>query len=162
MKKYLAYFFMSIFSASLIVVLSLSSCSPHPRATTNQPTTQPMVGEHPSTTQPQASTTQPQASTRQAQAQPSGSPQAATATVKIRNFKFEPANVTIVEGQTVQFINEDEEPHTATSTDGFFNSKALDTNQTWNYTATKPGAFPYICSVHPFMKGTLTVNPKKN
>lgn len=146
--KYLTYFFMSIFSAFLVIVLSLSSCSPHPQATTNQPTTQSVVGEHPPTTQ--------------AQAQPPGSHQAATATVKIRNFKFEPANVTIVEGQTVQFINEDEEPHTATSTDGLFNSKALDTNQTWNYTATKPGAFPYICSVHPFMKGTLTVNPKKN
>lgn len=155
MKKYLAYFFMSIFSAFLVVLLSLSSCSPHLQTTTNQPITQPMVGEHPPTTQPQASTSQ-------AQAQPSGSPQAATATVKIRNFKFEPANVAIVEGQTVQFINEDEEPHTATSTDGIFDSKALDTNQTFYYTATKPGSFPYICSVHPFMKGTLTVNPKKN
>ena len=152
--KYLTYFFMSIFTAFLVIVLSLSSCSPHPRATTNQPTTQPVVGEHPPTTQPQASTSQ-------AQAQPPGSPQAATATVKIRNFKFEPANVTIVEGKTVQFINEDEEPHTATSTDGIFNSKALDTNQTWNYTATKPGTFPYICSIHPFMKGTVTVKPKK-
>ena len=142
--KYLRYFFISIFSASLIVLLSLSSCSPHHQATTNQPTTQT------------------QASTRKAQAQPTGSSQAATATVKIRNFKFEPANVTIAEGETVQFINEDEEPHTATSTDGLFDTKALDTNQTWNYTATKAGAFPYICSVHPFMKGTLTVNPKKN
>lgn len=149
--KYLRYFFLSIFSGSLIVVLSLSSCSPHHQATTNQP----MVGEH----QP---TTQTQASTRQAQAQPSGSPQAATAKVKIQNFKFEPANVTIVEGQTVQFINQDEEPHTATSTDGLFDSKALDTNESWNYTATKPGTFPYICSIHPFMKGTLTVNPKKH
>ena len=153
--KYLRYFFLSIFSASLVVLLSLSSCSPHPQVTTNQPTTQPMVGEHPSTLQPQASISQ-------AQAQPSGSPQAATAKVKIQNFKFEPANVTIVEGQTVQFINEDEEPHTATSTDGLFDSKALDTNESWNYTATKPGTFPYICSIHPFMKGTLTVNPKKH
>jgi plastocyanin len=65
-------------------------------------------------------------------------------------------------GKTVQFINLDEEPHTATATEGAFDSKALDTNQTWNYTATKPGTYPYICSVHPFMKGTLTVTPKKN
>lgn len=140
--KYLAYFFMSVSTASLIVLLSLSSCSPHPWTTT----TQPVVREYTAISQAQAKTP--------------GSPQAAT--VKIRNFKFEPANVVIVEGETVQFINEDEEPHTATSTDGIFNSKALDTNQTWNYTATKPGTFPYICSIHPFMKGTLTVNPKKN
>jgi plastocyanin len=62
-------------------------------------------------------------------------------------------------GQTVQFINVDEEPHTATSVDGAFDSKALDTNQAWNYTAKKPGTYPYICAVHPFMKGTLTVTP---
>jgi plastocyanin len=94
--------------------------------------------------------------------QPQTSQQTADATVKIRNFKFEPANLAIAVGKTVQFINVDEEPHTATSTDGAFNSKALDTNQTWNYTATKPGTYPYICSVHPFMKGTLTVTHKKN
>jgi plastocyanin len=100
--------------------------------------------------------------TRQAQAQSQGEHQAATVMVTIRNFKFEPANVTLAVGETVQFTNVDEEPHTVTSTDGAFNSKALDTHQTWNYTATKPGTFPYICSIHPFMKGTLTVTPKKN
>jgi plastocyanin len=94
--------------------------------------------------------------------QPQTSQQTADATVKIRNFKFEPANLAIAVGKTVQFINVDEEPHTATATDGTFNSKALDTNQTWNYTATKPGTYPYICSVHPFMKGTLTVTQEKN
>ncbi|MEH1831844.1 MAG: cupredoxin domain-containing protein [Nostoc sp.] len=72
------------------------------------------------------------------------------------------SQLAIAVGKTVQFINVDEEPHTATATDGSFNSKALDTNQTWNYTATKPGTYPYICSVHPFMKGTLTVTNKKN
>ncbi|MBH8578164.1 cupredoxin family copper-binding protein [Nostocaceae cyanobacterium CENA369] len=127
--KYISYFFIAIASALLVILLSLSSCSPNPK-TTSQP---------------------PQ--TRQ---------QTADTTVKIRNFKFEPANLAIAVGKTVQFINVDEEPHTATAMDGTFNSKALDTNQTWNYTATKPGTYPYICSVHPFMKGTLTVTNKKN
>src|SRR5919202_5225378 len=138
--KYISYFFIAIASAFLVILLSLSSYSPHPKATTSPP----MVIEDRPKDQPQ------------------NSQQTADATVKIRNFKFEPANLAIAVGKTVQFINVDEEPHTATSTDGIFNSKALDTNQTWNYTATKPGAFPYICSVHPFMKGTLTVKPKKN
>jgi plastocyanin len=87
------------------------------------------------------------------------SPQPADFTVKIRNFKFEPENLAIAVGKTVQFVNVDEEPHTATATDGTFNSKALDTDQTWNYTVTKVGTYPYLCSVHPFMKGTLTVTP---
>lgn len=149
--KCLTYFFMASVSTFLTILLSLSACSPPPKATTMQP----MVMDHPSPTQSLAPT-------RQAQTQPQASSQPAAVTVKIQNFKFEPANVTIAAGETVQFINLDEEPHTATSTDGTFNSKALDTNQTWNYTATKPGISSYICSIHPFMKGTLTVTPQKN
>lgn len=147
--KYLIYFFTAIASALLVILLSLSSCSPLPQTTTSQPS----VMEH--------AATQPPVTASQAQAQRQTSSQPATATVKIHNFKFEPATVTIAAGETVQFINVDEEPHTATSTDGTFNSKALDTNETWNYTPTTPGNFPYICSIHPFMKGTLTVTPRK-
>ena len=137
--KYISYFFIATASAFLVILLSLSSCSPNHKATTSQP----MVMKQP-------------------KEQPQISQKPVDATVKIRNFKFEPANLVIAVGKTVQFINVDEEPHTATSTDGSFNSKALDTNQTWNYTATKPGTYPYICSVHPFMKGTLTVTQEKN
>ncbi|MCP6761076.1 MAG: cupredoxin family copper-binding protein [Fischerella sp. CENA71] len=134
--KYISYFFIAIASALLVILLSLSSCSPNHKTTTSQPM---VIKDQPQTNQ-----------------------QTADATVKIHNFKFEPANLAIGVGKTVQFINVDEEPHTATATDGTFNSKALDTNQTWNYTATKPGTYPYICSIHPFMKGTLTVTPQKN
>jgi plastocyanin len=138
--KYISYFFIAIASAFLVILLSLSSCSPNPKTMTMQP----MVMKE------------------QPKEQPQTSQQPADVTVKIRNFKFEPANLAIAVGKTVQFLNVDEEPHTATATDGTFNSKALDTNQTWKYTATKPGTYPYICSVHPFMKGMLTVTNKKN
>ncbi len=150
--RYISYLFMAIASTCLVVLLSLSSCSPTPKATT----TQPAVMDHPVTSPSQAAT-----SPVQPQAQSQATSQSAKTTIKIHTFKFEPATGTIAVGETVQFINVDEEPHTVTSTDGAFDSKALDTNQTWNYTATKSGTFPYICSVHPFMKGTLTVIPKK-
>ncbi|HEY9639034.1 MAG TPA: cupredoxin family copper-binding protein [Coleofasciculaceae cyanobacterium] len=140
--KYISYFFVAIASTFLVILLSLSSCNPNSKTTTSQP----MVMED----QPQATTSQ---------AAQTHSPQVIDATVKIHNFKFEPANLALAVGKTVQFINVDEEPHTATATDDAFNSKALDTNQTWNYTATKPGTYPYLCSIHPFMKGTLTVTP---
>ncbi|MHC5740218.1 hypothetical protein, partial [Nostoc sp.] len=97
--KYISYFFIAIASAFLVILLSLSSCSPNHKVTTSQP----MVIKD----------------------QPQTSHQAADTTVKIRNFKFEPANLAIAVGKTVQFINVDEEPHTATATDGTFNSKAL-------------------------------------
>jgi plastocyanin len=138
--KYTSYFFMAIASTCLIIPLSLSSCSPNSKELIAQS----------------------QLSTHQVQVPSQASLQKATATLKIHNFKFEPAKMTIAVGDTVQFVNSDEEPHTVTAKDGTFNSKALDTNQTWNYTATKPGTFPYICSIHPFMKGTLTVTSKKH
>ncbi|HEY9619321.1 MAG TPA: cupredoxin domain-containing protein [Crinalium sp.] len=145
--KYLTYFFTAIASTFLMILLSLSSCTP---------TSQTQIGQ-PSVIEP--STDQPQTPVHQTPTQPIENSQFVTATVKIYNFKFEPASVTITKGETVQFINLDEEPHTATSTDGIFNSRALDTNERWNYTATQPGTFAYICSIHPFMKGTITVTP---
>lgn len=142
--KYLSYFVMAIASACLVILLSLSSCSPNHQG---------MNGEPMAMKEPLKTTSSP------TPAQSSANQQTADVTVKINKFKFEPANLSIAVGKTVQFINLDEDPHTATSTDGAFNSKGLDTNQTWNYTATKLGTYPYICSVHPFMKGTLTVTP---
>jgi plastocyanin len=79
------------------------------------------------------------------------------ATVKIHNFKFTPAVLKIGVGETVKFINEDEEPHTVTAQDGAFDSKAMDTDQSWTHTFTQNGTFAYICAIHPFMKGTVTV-----
>ncbi len=144
--KYISYFLMMITSVFLVILLSLSSCDPN-QTTAVQPTMNyPQPHEQPQRLQ-----------TTISQAALSPASQPANATVKIHNFKFEPANLSIAVGKTVQFVNVDEEPHTATATDGTFNSKALDTEQTWNYTATKPGTYPYICSIHPFMKGTLTV-----
>jgi plastocyanin len=150
--KYISHFFMAIASTLLVILLSLSSCNLTPKATTSQPT---VMQEQPQEPPPK----QPQSVPSQVLSSSPSSPQTVDATVKIRNFKFEPANLAIAVGKTVQFINVDEEPHTATATDGAFNSKALDTDQVWNYTATKPGTYPYLCSVHPFMKGILTVTP---
>jgi plastocyanin len=78
-------------------------------------------------------------------------------TVKIHNFKFTPAVLKIGVGETVKFINEDEEPHTVTAQDGTFDSKAMDTDQSWTHTFTQNGTFAYICAIHPFMKGTVNV-----
>lgn len=145
--KYLSYALTAILSTGFAILLSLSSCSPTPKVTPPSP----IFMNHLLITPSQ----KPIAATKKSTQPP------ATVTAKIRNFKFEPVNLAIAVGKTVQFINTDEEPHTATAKDGAFDSKGLDTDQTWNYTATKTGTFPYICSIHPFMKGTLTVTSKK-
>ena len=83
----------------------------------------------------------------------------ATADVKIDNFSFGPASVTVAVGTTVTWTNRDDIPHTVVSTDDpkAFKSKVLDTDEKFSYTFAKPGTYPYFCSVHPKMTGTVVV-----
>jgi plastocyanin len=43
------------------------------------------------------------------------------------------------------------------STEKVFKSKVLDTDEKFSYTFSKPGTYPYFCSVHPHMTGTVVV-----
>jgi plastocyanin len=83
----------------------------------------------------------------------------ANAEVKIDNFSFAPATLTVAAGTTVTWTNRDDIPHTVVSTDDpkAFRSKVLDTDEKFSYTFTKAGTFPYFCSVHPKMTGTVVV-----
>jgi amicyanin len=77
--------------------------------------------------------------------------------VAVDNFKFDPATLTVPVGSTVTWTNKDEEPHTIAAKDGSFHSPTLDTKGTYSFTFTKPGSYDYICSIHPFMTGTVVV-----
>ncbi len=79
--------------------------------------------------------------------------------VKIDNFKFQPKEVEITVGTTVTWQNVDDVPHTATSKGDpqVFDSGALDTDEKFSFTFTKPGKYPYYCKVHPHMTGVVTV-----
>jgi plastocyanin len=70
---------------------------------------------------------------------------------------FVPATLTVAPGTTVSFVNDDQEPHTVTSTVKAFDSEGLDTNQT----LVKAGKYLYICEVHPYMHGTVIVKAAK-
>jgi plastocyanin len=84
-------------------------------------------------------------------------PSPANAEVKIDNFSFGPQTVTVPVGATVTWTNRDDIPHTVVSTDGVFKSKVRDTDETFSYTFTKAGTYPYFCSVHPKMTGKVVV-----
>jgi len=79
--------------------------------------------------------------------------------VKIDNFSFGPAALTVGVGSTVTWINRDDIPHTVVSTDDAktFKSKVLDTDEKFSFTFTKAGTFPYFCSIHPKMTGKVIV-----
>ena len=82
---------------------------------------------------------------------------APTAEVKIDNFSFGPQTVTVPVGATVTWTNRDDIPHTVVSTDGVFKSKVRDTDEKFSYTFAKAGTYPYFCSIHPKMTGTVVV-----
>jgi plastocyanin len=77
--------------------------------------------------------------------------------VRIDNFSFGPAALTVAAGTTVTWTNHDDIPHTVVSSDGVFKSKALDTDEKFSYTFSKAGTYPYFCSIHPKMTGKVIV-----
>src|SRR5215207_4550616 len=91
-------------------------------------------------------------------------------TVSIRDFYFEPSQLIIDPGTTVQWVNEGTTQHTvfATSPAGTFLSGTLNPGESFTYTfpqrfprpspdrSIQPGTFRYICEIHPEMKGSVT------
>jgi plastocyanin len=54
--------------------------------------------------------------------------------------------------------NQDSTAHTATADDGHsFDTGTLADGASQTISASKPGSYPYHCSIHPFMHGTLVV-----
>jgi plastocyanin len=82
---------------------------------------------------------------------------AASTGVTIKDFKFGPASVSVKVGDTITWTNQDVAPHTATASDGSFDTGSLSQGKSGSHTFTTAGTFPYICSIHPNMKGTVTV-----
>lgn len=79
--------------------------------------------------------------------------------VRIANFAFEPATLTVKAGTKVTWENYDDSPHSIVSPRAGFRSRALDTEDTAAFTFATPGTFDYICGLHPQMKGTISVLP---
>lgn len=77
--------------------------------------------------------------------------------VKIDNFAFVPAALTIKKGTEVTWTNNDDIPHTVLAIGTSIRSKTMDTGGTFTYKFDKVGTFNYICALHPHMKGKVIV-----
>ncbi len=75
----------------------------------------------------------------------------------ISDFKFTPATITIHAGDTITWTNVGPTEHTATASNGSFNTGLLKKGQSGSHTFTQPGTYAYICTIHPFMHGTIVV-----
>jgi plastocyanin len=91
--------------------------------------------------------------------EPAAAPKQKTATVKIDQFAFEPASLTVAPGTTVEWTNHDDVPHTVVDKKVRFKSQALDTDDVYRHTFSDPGTYQYFCSVHPHMVGEIHVKP---
>ena len=84
----------------------------------------------------------------------------ATVNVEMRDNVFAPQNVTVNVGDTVTWTNVGQNPHDATARNGAFTSPRMMRNgQTFSWTATAPGTFDYVCTIHEArgMVGTIVV-----
>ena len=84
-------------------------------------------------------------------------PKPVTHTVTMEGTAFDPAELTIHPGDTVIWVNKDLFPHTATATSGAFSSGSIAVDASWSYVAGRKGVFPYSCTFHPMMRGTIRV-----
>ncbi|MEV0332994.1 plastocyanin/azurin family copper-binding protein [Nocardia sp. NPDC050717] len=80
-------------------------------------------------------------------------------TVEVSDMKYSPADATIKVGQTVTWKFSDKAPHNVQGIGDKamgINSPIIDKGE-WSYTFTQPGTYRYLCSLHPDMRGTITV-----
>lgn len=82
---------------------------------------------------------------------------ASAARVDIQAFAFEPAQVTIRAGESIEWINHDFAPHTATGNEGNWDTGELEKNDSAALRFDTPGTYPYFCAYHPHMLGIVEV-----
>lgn len=76
-------------------------------------------------------------------------------TVTISGFAFNPAEIKVNAGTAVTWINEDSAPHTVKF--DAIESDKMGKGGKYEYTFMEPGDYPYICGIHPSMKGKVVV-----
>lgn len=126
----------------------MQSPTPTPRLT---PTRSPTATPRPSPSPQATSSPTPKPSPT-----PTPSPAVQTS-VSISNFAFTSAALTVKKGTKVTWTNQDSVGHTVTGDSGGPGSSLLSQSASYSFTFNTVGTFPYHCSPHPFMKGTITV-----
>lgn len=116
------------------VVTTTTVTAPHPVPTTTTTTRPPP---------PTTTTTKPPAAT----------------VISIAGYSFAPNPLTIPVGTTVTVVNHDSVTHTwtASSPAGAFDSGPIAPDGSYSFTFHTAGTYDYMCTIHPYMTGELTV-----
>ena len=150
---------LGILLLAAIIAAGCTSPSPGPAPVTTQPpapaTTVPVTTVATTATTTVATTVAtPQTTAPATQTTPVSLPPVA---ITVQNFAFSPASVSVPAGTTVIWTNRDAAPHQIASDTGAFMGNPIGRGSSYSFTFTTPGTFPYHCSIHPSMKGTITV-----
>lgn len=137
--------------AALAASLAAPSLSAATGADTGLATSHPAPAAEPETGGVSAVTLKATSSTTP---QPLASASGASA-VTIRDFSFNPNGITVHAGGTVTWTNDGSTAHTATG-EGF-DSGHIQPGKSYSHTFSSSGTFNYVCQIHPFMKGKITV-----
>jgi plastocyanin len=78
-------------------------------------------------------------------------------TINISDFKYDPSNVVVPLGAVVTWVNHDSAPHDATDDADAWRTERLEKDGSEAITFDTAGEYDYHCSIHPYMKATLTV-----
>jgi plastocyanin len=78
--------------------------------------------------------------------------------IKMVDIKFDPKDATAGVGQDVCWVNEDSIDHNAVAESGAtFESELFGKGETFTAAVDSPGTVEYVCTIHPGMTGTLTI-----
>ena len=81
--------------------------------------------------------------------------------VNIKNFEFQPSDLTISPGTTITWYNQDKIDHTITSDTGLFDSGVVNPGKKFSFKFDNPGNYKYSSSIHPNMRGEITVSKEQ-
>ena len=82
---------------------------------------------------------------------------ARTHVVEVQRFAYQPVHVDVDVGDTVQWLNRELVPHTATARDGAWDTGGQDVGASWSWVADRRGTVDYVCAYHPSMRGRITI-----
>jgi plastocyanin len=146
LNRKLGFLIISVFLSMTLLV----GCS---TASSNKDT----VNKEPKTETATTSNTPSKSEPQTASPQPSSTPEVKNYEVKIIDFAYNPAELTIEAGSTVTFTNFDVVKHTVTAEDNSFDSGLFGKDKTFEKTFESAGTYNIYCIPHPYMKLTIIV-----
>jgi len=89
-------------------------------------------------------------------ATPAGLPE-----VHIVDYGYQPGQIRVQQGAVVRWINSGDEGHDVTGSGpgGAWRSGPLAQGESYQRQFALPGEYPYVCTIHPEMRGFVVVQP---